>query len=164
MRVYQFVTGTLYKKGVSPSRGDRSPIVKQRMATKDAIKIPDFIANPVTAGREDRYETVMIDVPKVLKSWQMSLFSYEWMLPDGRIKDVGELPEKEQPKRAEIEDKISSGTPLEMPILGIGLMDNIEIGSGRATFLTLAAHGVRAMPVHIPKSNQSEFKAFIVKT
>ncbi|WP_435640848.1 hypothetical protein [Micavibrio aeruginosavorus] len=133
------------------------------MATKDAVKIPDFIANPVTTGREDRYETVMIDVPKVLKSWQTSLFSYEWMLPDGRIKDVGELPEKEQPKRAEVEGKISAGTALEMPILGIGLMENIEIGSGRATFLTLAAHGVRTMPVHIPKSNQSEFKAFIAK-
>ncbi|WP_236619927.1 hypothetical protein [Micavibrio aeruginosavorus] len=133
------------------------------MATKDAVKIPDFIANPVTAGREDRYETVMIDVPKVLKSWQTSLFSYEWMLPDGRIKDAAELPEKEQPKRAEVEGKIASGAALEMPILGIGLMENIEIGSGRATFLTLAAHGIRTMPVHIPKSNQSEFKAFIAK-
>jgi hypothetical protein len=40
------------------------------------------------------------------------------------------------------------------------MMENIEIGCGRAEFLTLAAHGLKTMPVHIPKSNESDFKPF----
>jgi hypothetical protein len=44
--------------------------------------------------------------------------------------------------------------------LGIGLQDNVEIGSERAVLLTLAALGYETMPVHIPKSNESDFKHF----
>lgn len=121
-----------------------------------------FVDNPLIAGRQDRYATITIDVTKVLESWRISLFSYEWVGADGRIKDLAELPPQEQPKRQDIESRLSAGAPLEKPVLGIGLMDNVEIGSGRATFLTLAAHGCKALPVHIPKSNTKEFDAFRV--
>lgn len=121
-----------------------------------------FIDNPVVNGREDRYATIEIKVDSVLESWRMSLFSYEWVLPDGRICDLSELPPAEQPKRAAVEDHLKRKTPLEKPILGIGLLENVEIGSGRATFLTLAAHGCKTLPVHIPKSNIKEFARFTV--
>ena len=42
----------------------------------------------------------------------------------------------------------------------IGMMDNVEIGVGRAELLTLAAAGIETMPVHIPKSSESDFKPF----
>lgn len=120
-----------------------------------------YIDNPVIRGREDRYETVMVSVDGILKSWRLSLFSYEWILPDGRIRSPEELPDAEKPKRQEIESALQQGKPIERPILGIGLMDNVEIGSGRAVFLTLAAHGIRTIPVHIPKSNIREFAPFL---
>lgn len=121
----------------------------------------DFIANPVISGREDRYATINIKVDAVLESWRMSLFSYEWVLPDGRIRSAGELSETERPKRDAVEDNLKRKAPIEIPILGIGLMDNVEIGSGRATFLTLAAHGCKTMPVHVPKTNVKEFASFL---
>lgn len=120
-----------------------------------------FIDNPVVMGREDRYETIEIRVDSVLESWRLSLFSYEWVRPDGQIKALEELPPGEQPKRSAVEDTLKSQKPLEKPVLGIGLLENVEIGSGRAIFLTLAAHGCKTLPVHIPKSNLKEFKAFI---
>lgn len=123
---------------------------------------PDFIDNPVIKGREDRYVTITINVGAVLESWRLSLFSYEWVGADGRIKDIAELPAAEQPKRRDVEASLSAGKILEKPILGIGLLDNVEIGSGRATFLTLAAHGCAVLPVHIPKSNLKEFDPFKV--
>src|SRR5687767_4446270 len=113
-----------------------------------------FTDNAACKSRPDHYITVTVDVGKVLKSWQLSLFSYEWMLPDGRLKSREDLPAAEQPKRAAVEERISSRQPLERPVLGIGLMENIEIGAGRATFLTLAAHGAKTLSVHIPKSNR----------
>lgn len=121
-----------------------------------------FIDNPVVNGREDRYATIEIKVDSVLESWRMSLFSYEWVLPDGRIRDLSELPPAEQPKRAAVEEHLKRKAPLEKPVLGIGLLENVEIGSGRATFLTLAAHGCKTLPVHIPKSNIKEFARFAV--
>lgn len=123
--------------------------------------VPDFITNPVISGRDDKYTTINIKVEAVLESWRMSLFSYEWILPDGRIRAEGELSESERPKRHAVEENLKSKAPLEMPILGIGLLENVEIGSGRATFLTLAAHGCKTMPVHVPKSNIKEFAPFL---
>lgn len=120
-----------------------------------------FVDNPAIRERRDHYVDVTVDVSRILKSWQSSLYSFEWMLPDGRIKTRDELPENEQPKRAEVEEKIRRNRPLEKPILGIGLLENVEIGSGRATFLTLAATGLRTIPVHIPKSNEDEFVPFL---
>ena len=120
-----------------------------------------FVDNPVVSGREDRYETVEIEVAPVLESWRLSLFSYEWVLPDGRIKDLAELPEGEQEKRRIVEESLKTGQAFEKPILGIGLLENVEIGSGKAVFLTLAAHGAKTLPVHIPKSNRKEFAAFL---
>ena len=122
----------------------------------------DFIDNPVIHGREDRYAAVTVDVARIMKSWRLSLFSYEWVLPDGRIRDLTELPEAEKPKRQEVESMLDRGQPIERPVLGIGLMDNVEIGSGRAIFLTLAARGAATIPVHIPKSSLKEFAPFLV--
>ncbi|GJL85599.1 MAG: hypothetical protein DHS20C02_13740 [Micavibrio sp.] len=128
------------------------------MNTLNEIK---FIDNATIGSRHENYTTVFVDVPTVLKSWQSSLFSFQWLQPDGQIKDIEALPEEEQPKRQGVEEKLSSAAAIEQPILGIGLMENIEIGAGRAEFLTLAAKGVPQIPVHIPKSNESDFKEFL---
>ncbi len=120
-----------------------------------------FIDNQAVQGRREHYLDVVVDTAKILKSWQSSLYSYEWMHSDGRIKTRDELPESEQPKRDQAEEKLKSNETLEKSVLGIGLMENIEIGSGRAIFLTLAAAGVQSIPVHIPKSNEDEFTPFL---
>jgi len=104
---------------------------------------------------------VFVKVAGVLESWRASLFSFEWLYPDGSVRGPEDLPEEEQPKRHDIENRLKSASPIERPVLGIGVMDNIEIGAGRAAFLTLAAHGAEVIPVHIPKSHESDFKAFL---
>lgn len=132
---------------------------KQATASPAAAHFQD---NPVATGRPDHYMAVTVDSAEVMKSWRESLFSFEWLLPDGRIKTADELSDTEKPRRQAVEDALKSGTPLDKPILGIGMMDNIEIGSGRATFLTLVALGYKEIPVHIPRSNQGDFKKFLV--
>ena len=120
-----------------------------------------FINNKATESRPDYYMEILVDVPAVLKSWQQSLFSHEWLSPEGRIKDLKELGISEQSKREGVETALSKGEHISKPVLGIGLLDNVEIGSGKAEFLTLAANGHKQIPVHIPKSNESDFKEFI---
>jgi hypothetical protein len=127
------------------------------MATLKNIK---FIENPALNGSADRYMTVSLDTAKVLKSWKRSLFSFEWLRKDGTIKTIAELSADERAKRAATEKKLETDAPIEQPVFGIGIADNVEIGMGRAEFLTLAALGHKTITVHIPKSCESDFKLF----
>ena len=121
----------------------------------------EFIDNPALAGRESQYVTIQVNTEKALKSWQNSLFSFEWLNSDGTIKPLKDLPESEQPKRQDVEERLSRCQPIAKPVLGIGLQDNIEIGIGRAEFLTLAACGIGTITVQIPKSNEQDFAPFL---
>lgn len=127
------------------------------MPTEKTIK---FIDNPAIEANPDRYITILVDVKHVLESWRNSLFSFEWLTPDGDIKTCAALSESERDKRIKIEELLTGNKPLQQSILGIGINENIEIGSARAEFLTLAALGISKIPVHIPKSCESDFKAF----
>ena len=120
----------------------------------------NFTDNANVKGRDKQFINVTIKLAPVVKSWKSSVFSFEWLNADGDIKDMGNLSPAEQAKRKDIETALNDHTPIEMPVLGIGILDNIEIGSGRAALLTLAAGGIEEMPVHIPKSCESDFKSF----
>ncbi|HOO81416.1 MAG TPA: hypothetical protein PK513_02810 [Alphaproteobacteria bacterium] len=127
------------------------------MNAKTAIEFTD---NKTAQMRPDQYIEITIDIARTLESWKNSLYSFEWLENDGSIKPLNALSENEQAKRRAVEEALETGQPLEKPLLGIGILDNIEIGSGRAVLLTLAAKGQTTMPVHIPKSCESDFKAF----
>lgn len=122
---------------------------------------PNFTDNKVASTKPELYACIQANVGEIIKSWRLSVFSYEWLTPDGAIKSADELSELERTKRYVVEDAINNGAPLEKPVLGIGMQDNVEIGSGRAVLLTLAAQGVETMPIHILKSNESDFKDFL---
>ncbi len=133
------------------------------MTTPVTIRIDPsrFIDNPATAGRPDAYMAVEVRLAEILSSWRESLFSYEWMRPDGTLKDPGELREREFLQREAAEGKLRAGGPLERPVLGLGISDNIEIGSGKGLLLTLAGLGVTTAPVHIPKTHLKDFRPFL---
>ena len=119
-----------------------------------------FTNNPAASSD---YIEIIIDCEKVFKSWRSSLYSFEWVNDKGRIKALDELNENEAQKRTAIEDALKKQTPIEKPVLGFGMLDAIEIGSGRAAFLTLYDRGLKSMPVHIKKSAEKDFKDFLSK-
>lgn len=127
------------------------------MATLDM----HFLDSPSIRGREDRYMIVRVRTDAILKSWRSSLFSFEWLNPDGSIRSLDELPMHERDKRVKIEQKLGAGEAMDRPVLGIGLLDNVEIGAGRDIFLTLAARGFKETEVHIPVASAADFKQFL---
>lgn len=127
-------------------------------AQHDAIQEITFIDNLAIRGREAQFTTMTVNLDKVIQSWKLSLFSFEWLDGNGNIKDFNRLPSKEQVKRQEIEEILSEGSPFPRPVLGLGLSDNIEIGSGRAALLTLASKGYTDISVHIPLSCQKDIE------
>ncbi len=143
-----------------------TPRRKSAAATKDTRPETEtdslnFRPNPAVAGRESQFITVTVALKPVLESWQTSLFAHEWLHTDGTIKAAADLSEKERDRRDHVEKLLMANQPIEMPVLGIGILDNIEIGSGRATLLTLADRGLRTIPVHIPKSHSKAFASCI---
>ncbi len=120
-----------------------------------------FVENKIISGKAERYLNVHVDAAAVIKSWKESVFSFEWLAPNGAVKPIEALNDAEREKRQRVEEDIAAGQTLETPILGIGLMENIEIGAGRAIFLTLFDKGEKTIPVHIPKSNEKDFAKFI---
>jgi hypothetical protein len=120
-----------------------------------------FIDNSAIKSHTEKYKSVDVDIDKVLNSWKTSLFSFEWVTPEGRIKSVEELSEIEKEKRLTVENDFKINKPIEKPVLGIGLLENIEIGIGRHVFLTAAHLGYKKIPVHIPKSHEDDFLPFI---
>lgn len=127
----------------------------------DLIKTVKFIDHKAALSKPDTYIEVQVEVAPVLESWRDSMFSFEWLDGEGQVRPVGELKDKDQERYWFVEDALRKTKELEKPILGIGLQDNVEIGSGKAVFLVLAAKGMKSIPVHIPKSNESDFKAFV---
>lgn len=120
-----------------------------------------FTDHAAAIAQPERYISINIDIDAILKSWKSSLYSFEWLGPDGSIKPIEDLSASDQEKRKAFEAQLKSGTPIEKPVLGIGLLENVEIGSGKVTLLTLAALGLKSMPVHIPASSAKEFKRYI---
>lgn len=122
-----------------------------------------FADNPLIADRKDNYLAVTVDSAKIIESWRGSLRAFEWITPEGQIKELSALKTEDQEQRTEIEDKIKSGQTLEKPVLGIGLLENVEIGIGRATFLVAFANGQKEIPAHIPKAHEKDFQPFLIK-
>lgn len=120
-----------------------------------------FEDNSALKGREKAFITVDALVAPVLASWKESLFAHEWLHPDGSIKKPSEMTEKMALRRQGVEDRLGSEQALERPVLGIGILDNIEIGAGRDLFLALAARGIDKIPVHIPQSHLDDFRFFV---
>ena len=93
-----------------------------------------FKDSKAALAKPEHYIEVRVDVAKALESWRGSMFSFEWLDGEGRIKSPEALKEKDQARFQDVEAALEAGEVLEKPLLGIGLNDTIEIGSeiGRA--------------------------------
>jgi len=122
----------------------------------------DFISRASVKNNQAVYTDINVDVSKILESWKLSVFAHHWLTSDGAIKDVVDLSDKNKERRTAAEQLIADGKPLEKPILGIGIYDNIEIGAGTAELCVATLHNIKTIPVHIRTTNLDDFKPYIV--
>ena len=88
-----------------------------------------FIDSKAAQSRPDFYMPVTLNINAVLKSWQFSVFSFEWINKDASVKPLDALKERDQQKRQAVENAINNNEPIEKPVLGLGIQDTIEIGN-----------------------------------
>lgn len=106
------------------------------------------------------YEHINVDVEAVLDDWRGSLLAHTWLDREGRLRAFDDLSEKAQAdlKSARDEDKSNAAQP---PILGIGITDCVEICTGTARFMMLAARGEKTITVRIRPNQKSELQKVI---
>ena len=119
------------------------------------------IDNSSLKGRESSFITIELDIAKIVKDWKASVFSFEWLTPEGQVRTLDVLGETQTEQYQKVETAFKCGETLERPVLGLGVMDNIEIGSRKEVLLTLCALGVEKIDVHVPKSCLKDFQKFI---
>lgn len=121
----------------------------------------NLVDNSSLRGREYKYDIIDVNLKIILENWKISLFSFEWLMPDGSIRAPEKLPETEREKYHTVLTSYENGEALERPILGIGIMDNIEIGSRRDVLLSLMSVGIETLSVHIPKNSREDFTPYL---
>ena len=120
-----------------------------------------LIDNPTLKDRADKFTLMEVDLGKIVKDWKKSPYSFEWLLPDGTVRPPEKLTTDYRHQYNNVEQVFQLNGALERPILGLGMMDNVEIGSRKEVLLTLARLGVETMDVHVPKSCADDFKKFM---
>ncbi len=108
-----------------------------------------------------KFISIAVDIDKIIHSWQLSILAHEWLMPSGKPKPCAQLSEQNQQKLNDAIQTIKSEKAVTKPVLGLGILDNIEIGSGRAEFIALYNQDIKQIYVHIPKSNEADFKKYL---
>lgn len=86
---------------------------------------------------------------QILKAWQTSLFAHELLAKDGTLKAQKDMHESTLEKFINASDAIKRSEALPKPIIGVGIMDNIEIGIGREIIAASLALGIESIPVNM---------------
>lgn len=123
---------------------------------------PIFVDNSVAAARPDQYVEIQVDARKVLADWKASLLAHELLDSNGYVKGDDDISESRLEKREAVRNRLAAREPLEKPVLGIGIFDNVEIGAGSDVLATLVMEGVAILPVHIRKAQIRDFDPFKV--
>lgn len=107
----------------------------------------------------DKYIVMQLDLQKTIESWAMSIVAHEW-LKSGTFKPHEDLQDHLQGEWTTILESAKATKTFVRPILGIGVLDNVEVGTNRAV-LSVANHlDLGSIEVMIPRSMVNLFEEF----
>lgn len=107
------------------------------------------------------YIEITISPDKILRAWRLSLFAHELLNNDGSLKHENQMNGDTLLRYVEISNLIKQGETLPKPVIGIGIMDNLEIGIGREIVAAAAQHHITEIPVHMRKAQAIEIQKLL---
>lgn len=123
---------------------------------------PRFIDHPSVSANPEAYGNATLNLSAALPSWGQSLIAYKWLGGDGLPKADDQLADEQALQRADILAVLERGDALPKPIIGLGMFDNVEVGSGAGIVATLASLGEATIPVHVRLAQQKGLKKFLL--
>ena len=115
----------------------------------------------IVVQNPDDYIEVQTSPANIFKGWELSPFAHELLNRDGSIKTESDLSGDTLQKFIAASEAIKRSEPLEKPILGIGLNDDIEIGVGREIIAAAYHAGLTSIPTNIPKGQADCVQQFL---
>ena len=132
--------------------------------TNVQAKQQDFkwVSSQSVKDHPNPYTVLTVDISKIVKSWRQSIIAHEWLDQGTHFRDVEHLSFHLRRQWEETLANIESGQDLERPILGIGIIDNVEIGTNRAIISVARTLGWKTIEVVVPEKMVDLFEEFKV--
>lgn len=88
--------------------------------------------------------------------------AHKWLDSGGTPKRAEVLAEEQRSQYEDIIRIFSKGDAFPKPIIGLGMFDNVEVGSGAGIVATLASLGIQIIPVHVRLAQEKGLKKFLI--
>ncbi len=122
---------------------------------------PQFYDHEVVQKTPETYQEISVSPAHVLTCWRSSMFACEVLDNNGEIKPEDKIAPDTLKRYLECIEMIKRGEETPKPILGYGIMDNIEIGVGREIILAAKTLGLIEIPVHIRKAQANDIQKIL---
>lgn len=120
-----------------------------------------FYDHEVVLQSPDDYVEMHLAPADILRAWASSMFSYEVLNKDGSVKATDDMVDETLERYVAVQDRFKRGESIAKPVIGIGIMDTIEIGIGREIVAAAHIQGLDLIPVHVRKAQAEEIKSFL---
>lgn len=122
---------------------------------------PQFFDHEIVQKSPDDYVELVINPVDLLNAWSLSMFAHELLNKDGTVKSQSDLSDQTLEKYVTAVEMIKRAEPLSKPVIGIGIMDGIEIGIGREIIAACAAMKTPSIPFNVRKAQASDVKKLL---
>ncbi len=120
-----------------------------------------FYDHEVVQKSPDDYVEITLSPTIILNAWSTSMFAHELLNKDGSVKSQNDLKDATLQKFIDANETIKRGENLPKPIIGVGIMDGVEIGIGREIIAAAAKCNIAQIPVCIRKAQADDVKAML---
>jgi hypothetical protein len=122
---------------------------------------PKFCDHAVVLASPDNYVEMTCSPKDVLDAWSLSIFAHELLNKDGSVKEKTDMVEPTLGKYIDALEMLKRGEDVAKPVIGIGIMDGVEIGIGREI---IAASYILKLPkiaFHVRQAQADEIKKLL---
>ena len=119
---------------------------------------PAFYNHEIVQQSPDDYVEMILTPVAILDAWSLSMFAHELLNKDGSIKGENSMNEDTLSKYLDALESLKRGEDVAKPVIGIGIMDGIEIGIGREVIAACATLNINEIPFHVRKAQVDDVK------
>ena len=120
-----------------------------------------FTNHEVVNKSPSDYVEIIVSLAVLVKAWSHSAFAYEMLESGGSIKPDTKMGHDILERYLRAQNALKNGDAVTKPVIGIGIMDNVEIGIGREIAVAAYAIGLDNMPVHVRVQQSKEIEKLL---
>jgi len=122
---------------------------------------PKFCDHAVVMASPDDYVEMTCNPNDILGAWSLSMFAHELLNKDGSVKLDKDMVEPTLGKYIDAVETLKRGENIAKPVIGIGIMDGVEIGIGREIIAACSILDVDKIPFYVRKAQADEIKQML---